>query len=73
MAIKGTQDVRVTRRTAGQQRRAEAYGTNPATRKKMGSTVSSGMRKTRVGSARTVPKARPAGKSQLAVRKRARY
>lgn len=48
MAIKGTQDVRVTRRTARQQSIAESYGTNPAKRKRMGSTVSSGMRKTRV-------------------------
>ena len=42
-----TQDHRATRRTATQQTAAERKGSNPAKRKSSGSTVSSGMRKSR--------------------------
>ena len=42
-----TQDHRATRRSAKSQSAAERKGSNPAKRKSMGSTVSSGMRKSK--------------------------
>ena len=51
-----TQDHRATRRTAAQQERVERLGSNPARRKKGGSTTGSGMRKSSTKNGGTRPR-----------------